>query len=111
MATPVFTISRARQKFFDLFERVTSGHGRKVIITSRGVAHQAVLVGEDYLNDLESAARKLRDLESGRATSAGQFRLLGSGKAAEDVDDPLLEPRAQANELFEKKLKSFAKSS
>ena len=35
MAPPVFTISSARQKFFDLFQAVTSRQGRKVIITSR----------------------------------------------------------------------------
>jgi prevent-host-death family protein len=59
VAPPVFTISSARQKFFDLFRAVTSRQGRKVIITSRGAASHAVLVGESYLNELEAAARRL----------------------------------------------------
>jgi len=107
----MFTISTARQKFFDLFETVTSRHGRKVVIASRGAATHAVLVGESYLNDLEAAAKRLRDLEAGRAPPADSFRLIGSGRITAGVGDPLAEVRAEANMRWEKKLKSFAKAS
>ncbi|MEA3159128.1 MAG: hypothetical protein QOD95_676, partial [Gammaproteobacteria bacterium] len=45
MAPPIFTISTARQKFFELFETVTAHRGRKIVITSRGAVNRAVLVG------------------------------------------------------------------
>jgi prevent-host-death family protein len=70
MASPIFTISTARQKFFSLFRAVTGHRGRKVVITSRGSENHAVLVDEAYLNDLEAAAKRLRDLESGNGKPA-----------------------------------------
>jgi PHD/YefM family antitoxin component YafN of YafNO toxin-antitoxin module len=109
MAPPIFTISTARQKFFDLFEAVTAHRGRKIFITSRGAVHRAVLVGEDYLSGLESAAKKLRDIESGNATPASDFKLVGSGCIAEDVADPVADMRAEQQALWEKKLPSFGK--
>jgi prevent-host-death family protein len=111
MPPPVFTISTARQQFFDLFESVISRHGRKVIITSRGAANHAVLVGEAYLNDLESAAKRLRDLEAGRAAPEDSFKLVGSGRIAADIENPLAEVRSDASARWQKKLKSFAKTS
>jgi prevent-host-death family protein len=108
MAPPVFTISSARQKFFDLFQAVTSRPGRKVIITSRGAANHAVLVGESYLNELESAAKRLRDLEAGHGMPADGFRLVGSGRITAGVEDPLAGIRAEANAAAEEKLGSFA---
>jgi PHD/YefM family antitoxin component YafN of YafNO toxin-antitoxin module len=107
MAPPIFTISAARQKFFDLFEVVTAHRGRKIVITSRGAANRAVLVGEDYLSGLEVAAKKLRDIESGNAKPASDFKLIGSGRIAERVTDPLAETRAEQQALWEKKLASF----
>ena len=109
MAPPVFTISSARQKFFDLFEAVTSRQGRKVIITSRGTATHAVLVGESYLNELESAAKRLRDIEAGRGRPPDSFRLLGSGRIPAGVEDPLAQIRLEANATAEKKLTSLSK--
>lgn len=109
MAPPIFTVSTARQKFFSLFEAVTGHRGRKVIITSRGSDNHAVLVGESYLNELEAAAMRLRDIESGRAKPASDFKLLGSGRIADTVDDPLADIRSHANALWEKKLTSFGK--
>jgi len=41
MAVPIFTISTARQKFFDLFEAVTAHRGRKIVITRRGAVNRA----------------------------------------------------------------------
>jgi PHD/YefM family antitoxin component YafN of YafNO toxin-antitoxin module len=75
---PILTISTARQKFFSLFESVTGHRGRKVVITSRGSENHAVLVGEAYLNELEAAAKRLRDIESGRAKPAVDFKLGGN---------------------------------
>jgi prevent-host-death family protein len=109
MAPLVFTISSARQKFFDLFEAVTSRPGRKVIITSRGAANHAVLVGESYLNELESAAKRLRDMETAHGLPVDSFRLVGSGRITTGIDDPLAEIRAEAKMSAEKKLTSLAK--
>jgi PHD/YefM family antitoxin component YafN of YafNO toxin-antitoxin module len=109
MAPPIFTISTARQKFFSLFETVTGHRGRKVVITSRGSENHAVLVGESYLNDLEAAAKRLRDIESGKAKPASDFKLIGSGRIADGVEDPLADIRRDANALWEKKLASFGK--
>jgi PHD/YefM family antitoxin component YafN of YafNO toxin-antitoxin module len=109
MAPPVFTISTARQKFFSLFQTVTGHRGRKVVITSRGSDNHAVLVGESYLNELEAAAKRLRDIESGKPDPAADFKLIGSGRVADGVDDPLAEIRRDANALSDKKLASFDK--
>jgi PHD/YefM family antitoxin component YafN of YafNO toxin-antitoxin module len=106
MAPPILTISTARQKFFDLFETVTAHRGRKIIITSRGNENHAALVGESYLNDLEAAAKRLRDIESGNQGPPG-FKLVGSGRVTASVEDPLAEDRAEANALWERKLASF----
>lgn len=110
MAPPVFTISSARQKFFDLFQAVTSRQGRKVIITSRGAASHAVLVGESYLNELESAARRLRDIEAGHCLPADSFKLIGSGRITPGVADPAAQIRREAAAAAEKKLASLAKA-
>jgi PHD/YefM family antitoxin component YafN of YafNO toxin-antitoxin module len=109
MAPPIFTVSTARQKFFSLFEMVTGHRGRKVVIASRGSENHAVLVGESYLNELEAAARRLRDIESGKAKPASDFKLIGSGRVADGVDDPLAGIRRDANALWETKLASFGK--
>jgi prevent-host-death family protein len=109
MAPPIFTISTARQKFFDLFETVTAHRGRKVVITSRGSVNRAVLVGEDYLSGLEDAAKKLRDIEFGSARPPSDFKLIGSGHIPEGVTDPLADSRAEQQVLWGKKLASFGK--
>jgi PHD/YefM family antitoxin component YafN of YafNO toxin-antitoxin module len=109
MAPPSFTISTARQRFFALFQAVTGHRGRKVVITSRGSDNHAVLVGESYLNELEAAARRLRDIESGKAHPASSFKLLGSGRVAVGVDDLLADIRRDANALSERKLASLDK--
>jgi len=109
MAPPVFTISTARQKFFTLFETVTGHRGRKVIIKSRGSDNHAVLIGESYLNDLEAAAKRLRNIESGNMKSASDFKLIGSLRIAAEVEDPLADIRAEANARWEKKLVSLGK--
>lgn len=109
MAPPILTISTARQKFFDLFEAVTSHRGRKIIITSRGAENHAVLIGEAYLNELESAAKKLKDIESGKLKSPVNFKLMGSGRIATGNEDPLAEIRAEDSLLWNKKLASLHK--
>jgi hypothetical protein len=98
-----FTITTARQKFFALFQTVTGQRGRKVVITSRGSEQHAVLVGESYLNELEAAAKRLRDIESGKAHPASDFKLIGSGRVAEADDDPLKDIRRDANALSDRK--------
>jgi PHD/YefM family antitoxin component YafN of YafNO toxin-antitoxin module len=110
VAPPIFTISSARQKFFDLFHAVTSRQGRKVIITSRGAASHAVLVGESYLNELESAAKRLHDIESGHGLPADSFKLVGSGRITVGVGDPVAQIRLEAAAAAEKKLASLAKA-
>jgi PHD/YefM family antitoxin component YafN of YafNO toxin-antitoxin module len=110
MASPVFTISSARQKFFDLFQAVTSRKGRKVIITSRGSATHAVLVAESYLNELELAARRLHDLEAGHGVSADSFRLVGSGRITAGVENSVAQIRLEATAAAERKLVSLAKA-
>ena len=109
MASPIFTISTARQKFFSLFQAVTGHRGRKVVITSRGSENHAVLVGEAYLNELEAAAKRLRDLESGNAKPAPDFKLIGSGRIADGAVDTLADIRRDGNALWEKKLASYGK--
>jgi PHD/YefM family antitoxin component YafN of YafNO toxin-antitoxin module len=110
VASPVFTISSARQKFFDLFQAVTSRQGRKVIITSRGAASHAVLVGESYLNELESAAKRLHDIEAGHGLPADSFMLVGSGRIMAHIKDPVAQIRLEAAVEAEKKLASLAKA-
>ena len=110
MASPVFTISSARQKFFDLFQAVTSRQGRKVIITSRGAASHAVLVGEAYLNELESAAKRLHEIEAGHGPPADGFKLVGSGRITAGIEDPVAQMRLEAAAAVEKKLASLAKA-
>ena len=83
--------------------------GGRVVITSRGAVNRAVLVGEDYLSGLEDAAKKLRDIESGNARPASDFKLIGSGHIAEGVTDPLADIRAAQQALWDKKLASFGK--
>lgn len=107
MAPSILSISAARKAFFDLFETVTGHRGRKVVITSRGVGNRAVLVGEDYLEELESAAKRLRDIESGKADPAKDFKLTGSLRFARDVDEVLAELRAEQKALSEKKRASL----
>jgi hypothetical protein len=68
-----------------------------------------VLVGEGYLSGLEVAAKKLRDIESGNARPASDFKLIGSGRIAKGVTDPLADIRAEQLLLWEKKLASFGK--
>jgi PHD/YefM family antitoxin component YafN of YafNO toxin-antitoxin module len=109
MAPPMFTASTARQKFFSLFETVAGHRGRKVVISSRGSENHAVLVDESYLNELEAAAKRLRDIESGKAKPASDFKLIGSGRIADGVEDPLADLRLNTNALWEQKLASFGK--
>src|SRR5260370_29326500 len=109
MAPPVFTISAARQQFFSLFETVTGHRGRKVVITNRGSENHAVLFGESYLNELEEAAKRLRDIESGKAKPAPDFKLIESGRIAAGVEDPVADIRAEQKVLWEKKLASISK--
>ena len=109
MTPPSFTISTARQRFFALFQAVTSHRGRKVVITSRGSENHAVLVGESYLNELEAAAKQLRNIESGKAHPAADFKLIGSGRIADGADDPLADIRRDANALRDRKFESFDK--
>jgi PHD/YefM family antitoxin component YafN of YafNO toxin-antitoxin module len=109
MAPPVLTISAARQKLFSLFESVAGHRGRKVVITSRGSENHAVLVGQSYLNELEAAAKRLRDIESGNANPASDFKLIGSGRVADGIDDPLADIRRDANAVWDKKLASFSR--
>jgi len=103
------TLSAARQKLFSLFESVTAHRGRKVIIRSRGSEDHAVLVGEAYLVELETAAQRLREIESGKSSLASEFKLIGSLKLNADVDDPLTDLRAEANLRAERKLRSFGR--
>jgi prevent-host-death family protein len=104
MTPPVFTISNARQKFFDLFRAVTTRHGRKVIITSRGATDHAVLIGEAYLNELELAVKRLHDIEAGLGVATDNFKLVGSGQIASTVEDPVAQIRLEAAAAAEKKL-------
>jgi hypothetical protein len=64
-------------------------------------------VKKPYLNDLELAAKKLRDIESGKIRPASNFRLIGSGCIAEGVAHALVDIRAEQQALWEKKLASF----
>jgi PHD/YefM family antitoxin component YafN of YafNO toxin-antitoxin module len=109
MPPPIFTISTARQKFFSLFETVTGHRGRKVVITSRGSENHAVLVDEEYLNELEAAAKRLRDIESGKTKPALDFKLIGSLRIAAGAAVPLTGIRSDANALWEKKLALLGK--
>lgn len=84
-----------------------SHRGRKVVITSRGSEHHAVLVGESYLNELEAAAKRLREIESGKAHPASDFKLIGSGRMADGGHDPVAGIRRDANARWERKLTSF----
>lgn len=76
--------------------------------SSRGAAAHAVLAGESYLNELEAAAKRLRDIEAGRAVPADSFKLVGSGRLAAAVEDPIAQIRRDATVVAEKKLTSLA---
>jgi hypothetical protein len=81
-----------------------------VIITSRGTASHAVLVGESYLNELESAARRLHDIEAGHGLPADSFKLVGGGRITAGVEDPVAQIRLEATAAAQKKLASLAKT-
>jgi hypothetical protein len=68
-----------------------------------------VLVGASYLNELEAAAKQLRDIESGKAHPAADFNLIGSGRISDGVEHPLAGVRRDANALWDRKLESFDK--
>ena len=108
MAIKSVTISSARQALFELFNAVITRRGHKVIITSRGMAAHAVLVDGAYLEELESAAKRLRDLQS-RKTDTPRFRLIGSLRpgAGDDEGDPLAAVRAKAGRQADEKIVSF----
>lgn len=63
--------------------------------------------GALYLSELEAAAKRLRNIESGNANPASDFKLVGSGRIADAVDDPLADIRSDENTLWENRLKSF----
>jgi hypothetical protein len=107
MPNPV-TISAARQGLFGLFESVTGHKGRKIVIANRGAEARAVLVGESYLNSLEQAAKRLKDIESGKAAPKPRFKLIGSMKFTRDSEEMLTEIRSEQKTLWEKKLASFS---
>lgn len=107
MAVPMFTISNARQKFFALFQAVTRRKGHRVVIASRGSADHAVLIGESYFNELEAAARRLRNIEGDSMASAGTFRIIGSARIM--ADDPVAELRLAAGDAAGKKLASVSR--
>jgi hypothetical protein len=68
-----------------------------------------VLVGESYFNELEAAAKRLRDMASGQSEAVLAFRLMGSGRIEDGIDDPLADMRRDANALWERKLASLGK--
>jgi len=68
-----------------------------------------VLVGESYLNELESAAKRLRDIEAGHGVPADSFKLMGSGRVVAGVEDPVAQIRLEATAAAEKKLASLTK--
>ena len=108
--SPVFlSISSARQKLFALFETVTGHRSRKVVITSRGSGNRAVLIGEAYFNDLESAAKRLQDIESGKAVPASAFKLVGSGRITAGAEDPVTDLRAEEHARSDRKLAALGK--
>jgi hypothetical protein len=51
--------------------------------------------------------KKLRDIKSGNARPASDFKLIGSGHIAEGVRDPQAEIRAEQQALSDKKLASL----
>ena len=51
----------------------------------------------------------MRDIESGKANPGSDFKLIGSGRITDGVDDPLADIRRDANALWEKKLTLFDK--
>ncbi len=69
MAPQIFTISAARQKFFDLFEAVTAHFGRKIVITGnarppsdfRLIGSGRVAEGPDPLADIRAEQQALWD--------------------------------------------------
>ncbi|MFT4102480.1 MAG: hypothetical protein QM674_15865 [Burkholderiaceae bacterium] len=110
MSAKIVTISSARQTLFELFNAVTTRRGRKVIITSRGVAARAVLVDGAYLEELESAAKRLLEIQSSQADTP-RFRLIGSGSLAPgaggDEGDPLAAIRTETGKQADEKIISF----
>jgi hypothetical protein len=74
-------VSAARQRFFDLFQAVTSRHGRKVVITKR----------------------------PSRAAQTDAFRLVGSGRIHAGEDDLVTRIRAEAHRSSERRLAALTK--
>ena len=68
-----------------------------------------MLVGESYLNELEAAAARLRDIESGRTKPTSQFKLIGSMRVADGVmiRSPTFVPNRMR--FGREKLKSFGR--
>jgi|HubBroStandDraft_4_1064222.scaffolds.fasta_scaffold1533970_2 PHD/YefM family antitoxin component YafN of YafNO toxin-antitoxin module len=103
----VLSISSARQRLSALFQTVTGHRNRKVVITSRGNDKRAVLVGETYFNKLQSAAKRLQEIESRKAAPTSEFKLVGSGRIAAGADDPVTDLRAEERARIDGRVKSL----
>ena len=68
-----------------------------------------MLVGESYLNELESAAKRLHDIEAGHGVPADSFKLVGSGRVTAAIEVPVGQIRLEAAAAAEQKLVSLAK--
>lgn len=96
------SISTARRQLFDLFDRVTGSEGDRVVIVRRNTPKEAVLVSRDYLDHLETTARRLT------ARAATSFSLFGSATLLVPPDDVLRATRQEQARLRARKQAKLA---
>ena len=94
------TISEARRRLFDLFERVTSRRPDRVVIRHRDGDREAVLIDREVLEGLERRAAE--------ATTTS-FDLFGSATLHTSPDDVLSAVRAEQRALGEAKVRRSKK--
>ncbi len=90
-------ISAARKQLFDLFDEVVANSGRRVVIGRRDVTSEAVLIGLNYVEQLERA-------RPGSST----FKLQGSARALTSPELLVEELRAPQAQHWREKLRTFS---
>ena len=70
---------------------------------TRSRAHKvAIRPDEIQKAQLESAAKRLRDIEPGHGLPADSFKLVGSGRIAMGIEDPVAQIRHEADAAADK---------
>jgi hypothetical protein len=87
-------------------QALSHAHGKR---TRSRVHKVAISPDEIQKAQLESAAKRLRDIEAGHSLRADSFKLVGSGRITMGIEDPVAQIRREADAAVDRKLSSLAK--